>query len=157
MYLLAVADTLSKFPYTLEELRQDNPLTSFPLVMTPEELAAWGVFAVEEAGPPEFNEQTESIEIGAPALVDGKWIRAWSVVAAAPEEVERRTIVQAGLIRTERNRLLTATDYSQLPDFSGGSHNHEAITAYRQALRGVPQQPGFPWSVDWPVPDLERP
>jgi hypothetical protein len=157
MYLLITNDNVSKFPYTLEELRADNPHTSFPIQMSEEELAAWGVFEVEDQSPPEFNEQTESIEIGAPALVDGKWIRAWSVVAAAPEEVERRTIVQAGLIRTERNRLLTATDYSQLPDFSGGSHNHEAITAYRQALREVPQQSGFPWSVDWPVPDLERP
>lgn len=157
MYLLAADDTATKFPYTLEELRADNPNTSFPLQMSEEELAAWGVFEVEDQSPPAYNEQTESLEIGAPALVDGRWVRAWSVVAAEHEEIERRYIVQAGLIRTERNRLLSATDYSQLPDFTGGSHNQVAITAYRQALREVPQQTGFPWSVAWPVPDLERP
>lgn len=155
MYLLAVNDILTKFPYTLEELRQDNPQTSFPLVMTAEELAEWGVFAVEEQTPPAFNEQTESVEVAAPALVSGVWVRQQTVVAAEPDEVERRTVNQAALIRTERNLRLAATDYSQLADSPMGEHEQIALTDYRQALRDVPQQPGFPWSVNWPVPDLE--
>lgn len=153
MYLLAVNDTLTKFPYTLEELRQDNPQTSFPLVMTAEELASWGVFAVEEQTPPAFNEQTESIEVAAPALVNNVWVRSQTVVAAEPDEVERRRAIQAAIIRTERNRILTLTDYSQLFDFPGSNAEKAALTQFRQALREVPQQPGFPWAVVWPTPD----
>ena len=153
MYLLTANDTVGKFPYSLEELRTDNPYTSFPHPISEEELAAWGVYEVEDQSPPAFNEQTESIEIEAPALVDGKWIRAWSVVAAGPEEVERRYIAKAGLIRTERNKLLAATDYSQLPDYPGSSADKAALTQFRQALREVPQQSGFPWAVVWPMPD----
>lgn len=155
MYLLAVNDTLTKFPYTLEELHQDNPQTSFPLVMTAEELAAWSVFEVVEQTPPAFNEQTESIEVAAPALVNGVWVRLQTVVPAEPDEVERRTAIQAAIIRTERNRLLAASDYSQLADFPMGEHIYRVITEQRQALREVPQQLGFPWAVNWPVPDLE--
>lgn len=157
MYILTDDSAVLKFPYSVEELRSDNPNTSFPLLMSEEELAEWGVFTVEDQDPPAYNEQTESIEIGPPALVDGKWVRECNVIQAELAEVQRRNVVQTGIIRAERNRLLAATDYSQLADFSGGSHNQLAITAYRQALREVPQQPSFPWSVVWPVPDLELP
>ena len=156
-YLLASNNAVSKFPYSLEELRSDNPQTSFPAEMSEEELAEWEVYSVKEQDPPAYNEQTESIEIGTPALVDGKWIREWTVIPAELAEVQRRNVVQAGIIRTERNRLLAATDYSQLADFSGSNHIRVAITNYRQLLREVPQQPNFPWSVVWPVPELERP
>lgn len=152
MYLLAVNDTLTKFPYTLEELRQDNPLTSFPLVMTAEELAAWGVFEVVEQTPPAFNEQTESIEVAAPALVNGVWVRLQTVVSAEPDEVERRTAAQAAIIRTERNRVLAVTDYSQLADYQRTSAVKEKLVVFRQALRDLPEQPGFPWAIIWPEP-----
>lgn len=148
MYLLAVNDTLTKFPYTLEELRQDNPLTSFPLVMTAEELAAWGVFEVAEQTPPAFNEQTESIDVAAPALVNGVWVRLQTVVPAEPDEVERRTFMEAHKLRMRRNQLLTESDYTQLTDFPGSSDEAAAARIYRQALRDEPQQPGFPWVSD---------
>lgn len=153
MYLLAVNDTLTKFPYTLEELRQDNPQTSFPLEMTAEELAAWGVFEVVEQTPPASNEQTESIEVAAPALVNGVWVRLQTVVSAEPDEVERRTAAQATIIRTERNRVLAVSDYSQLADYQGTSKDKEELAVFRQALRDVPEQSGFPWNIAWPVPN----
>lgn len=157
MYLLITNDTVSRFPYTLEELRADNPHTSFPLQMGEEELAAWGVFEVETQSPPAFNEQTESLEPAAPALVDGRWVRKWITSLAPAEEVERRTTEQARIIRSERNRLLASTDFSQLPDFAGGSQSQAALAEYRQALRGLPQQSGFPWAVVWPEPTVPQP
>lgn len=57
---------------------------------------------------------------------------------------------KAASVRQERNQRLTACDWTQLPDVD------PAITAawvpYRQALRDVPEQPGFPDNVQWPVP-----
>jgi hypothetical protein len=154
MYLLASNNTISKFPYTLEELRSDNPRTSFPAILSEEELAVWGVFNVDEQGPPTFNEATESIEIGAPTYLDGKWVAEWIVTPAGTEEVERRTAAQAHLIRTERNSVLAFTDYSQLPDYPGSTEDKVAFTQFRQALREVPQQSDFPWNVVWPSLDL---
>lgn len=51
-------------------------------------------------------------------------------------------------VRAERNRLLAASDWTQLPDVPEALRSAWAI--YRQALRDIPQQSGFPASVVWP-------
>lgn len=50
--------------------------------------------------------------------------------------------------RQVRNLLLTASDWTQLPD---ASVNKQAWADYRQALRDIPQQPEFPTDISWPV------
>lgn len=59
------------------------------------------------------------------------------------------TIVEftANEIRTKRNSLLAETDYLALSDTTLSSD----MAAYRQALRDVTSQAGFPTSVTWPT------
>jgi len=57
----------------------------------------------------------------------------------------------AAQARAERDRLLAATDWTQLPDVPEATR--AAWAEYRQALRDVPQQDGFPLTITWP----ERP
>lgn len=52
-------------------------------------------------------------------------------------------------VRAQRNKLLAACDWTGLPDVNVDG---EAWRAYRQALRDVSQQPGFPHEVTWPAP-----
>lgn len=49
--------------------------------------------------------------------------------------------------RAKRDALLRDSDWTQLPD---APVDRAAWAAYRQALREVPLQPGFPASVTWP-------
>lgn len=53
-------------------------------------------------------------------------------------------------IRQKRARYLQASDWTQLPDVP--LESRAAWAEYRQALRDVPEQPGFPVNVEWPVP-----
>ena len=53
-----------------------------------------------------------------------------------------------GDVRKERDRRLSATDWTQLPDVPLATKEVWAI--YRQALRDVTLQPD-PFSVVWPV------
>lgn len=53
----------------------------------------------------------------------------------------------AAKVRTERNAKIAACDWRMLNDMSVS----ELWKAYRQALRDVPQQAGFPENVVWPV------
>lgn len=50
-------------------------------------------------------------------------------------------------IRLERNALLTQTDYTQTPD---SPPDTAEWATYRQALRDIPAQEGFPFEVQWP-------
>ena len=149
-YIHAENSIVIEYPYSIEKMRSDNPQTSFPIEMSAEELAEWGVFAVEEQVPPDFNKQTEFLEIGDPTQVDGKWVSGWNVIQASPEEVDRQTFAQASIIRLERDRMLCRTDFTQLADYSCSIDDQISLKKYRQALRDVPQQSGFPWSVTWP-------
>ena len=54
-------------------------------------------------------------------------------------------------IRVKRNTLIAETDFLMMPDYPISDEDLEAVKAYRQALRDVPQQSGFPQEIDWPA------
>lgn len=49
--------------------------------------------------------------------------------------------------RLQRDELLKGSDWTQLPD---APVNHQAWSDYRQALRDIPEQSGFPTDINWP-------
>ena len=51
-------------------------------------------------------------------------------------------------VRESRDRLLDESDWTQVAD---APVDQAAWATYRQALRDIPQQPGFPENVTWPV------
>lgn len=53
-------------------------------------------------------------------------------------------------VRTERSERLRSSDWTQLPDNSLSGIEKAAWATYRQLLRSVPQQSGFPTDVEWP-------
>ena len=58
---------------------------------------------------------------------------------------------KASTIRQQRNALLSATDYKMMPDYPMSELCRENLKLYRQLLRDIPEQPGFPNSVVWPI------
>lgn len=60
-------------------------------------------------------------------------------------------------VRAKRDRLITETDYYLMPDYPANPQNLEELKVYRQALRDLPVQEGFPRNVRWPaVPKFLR-
>lgn len=55
---------------------------------------------------------------------------------------------QAGSVRDQRTQKLKDSDWTQVAD---APVDQAAWATYRQALRDVPSQAGFPWEVQWPV------
>lgn len=87
----------------------------------------------------------------------GKW-QAEAVPARTPEAPPQGNPSPKGRVlmaRAKRNGLLSVTDYTMLPDFPGGPESVTAWKAYRQALRDVPTQPGFPDEISWPTPPVK--
>ena len=53
--------------------------------------------------------------------------------------------------RQERDSLLSETYFYVIPDYPSTEEGLEEVKAYRQALRDVPNQEGFPRSIEWPI------
>lgn len=51
--------------------------------------------------------------------------------------------------KAKRAELLAQSDWTQLPDVPLATK--DAWATYRQALRDITTQPGYPTSIDWPV------
>jgi hypothetical protein len=147
MYVLAPNQTVEIFPYSIGALRRDNPNTSFPRNPSDAVLADWNVFPVVEQSPPEYNPANQNLNQLNPTLVDGEWLQTWQVTAASAEEIAERLQSKEAEVRQQRNELLSACDWTQLPDSPA---DHDAWAAYRQELRDVTGQEGFPWDVVWP-------
>ncbi|WP_279173197.1 tail fiber assembly protein [Parasutterella excrementihominis] len=65
-----------------------------------------------------------------------------------PEEIKER---KAAEVRAQRDYLLNKTDYLVSGDYPISAEDLAKVKAYRQALRDLPEQEGFPESVEWPT------
>ena len=52
--------------------------------------------------------------------------------------------------RAKRDKLLADTDWTQVLDAPIDATTREAYRVYRQALRDIPEQEGFPSTIIWP-------
>lgn len=68
-------------------------------------------------------------------------------IVKAPEPTDEEVAEQ---VRIERDSKLAATDYLMMPDYPLPEEDRATVVAYRQALRDVPTQEGFPCEVVWP-------
>ena len=69
---------------------------------------------------------------------------SWSV-----EKIPEKTEAEKS-VRAKRDSLISETDYLLASDYPISAEDLEAVKVYRQALRDVPQQEGFPFDVVWP-------
>ena len=70
--------------------------------------------------------------------------KAMSLINIDPAKSASR---QATAARSERDILLSASDWTQVAD---APVDQAAWATYRQSLRDIPQQAGFPSNVTWP-------
>lgn len=75
---------------------------------------------------------------------------SWAV-EKIPEktEAEKREDAEKS-VRAKRDSRISETDYLLASDYPISAEDLEAVKVYRQALRDVPQQEGFPFDVVWP-------
>ena len=79
--------------------------------------------------------------------IGGKWYTKYSVAEMEQEAKDALDAQQAASQRAFRNQLLTDSDWTQLSDSPAETL---AWATYRQALRDISAQAGFPWDIAWP-------
>ena len=98
--------------------------------------------------------------------IDGKWYTFYKLgpvftdraatenepaKTAAEQEAEYKAIKdaeQAKSVRNQRTEKLKDSDWTQISDSTA---DKVAWATYRQALRDITTQAGFPWIIEWPV------
>lgn len=141
------------------EWRAANPNISMPRVWNQNVLDALNIEAVLEAPKPDAGPYQTVVRNGVVKDAKGNWVTAWEVrdMFSDDEEstkAEKEAAYQAGLdaeaakaVRAERDRKLAETDWMALSDVTMSAE----MATYRQALRDITAQAGFPHSITWPV------
>ena len=70
-------------------------------------------------------------------------------IAIVLTDAEYDTVLAASA-RQKRDRLIAVTDYLVTPDYPIEPDRLAKVKIYRQALRDIPEQSGFPRSITWP-------
>jgi len=135
---------------TDSEFRALHPNTSFPSTI---DYAAWGYDVIFEGPQPSGGTVYQySVRQGVEQL-NGKWYTkyVWGPTFDTPEAEAaykaKKDAEQAVAVRSTRNARLAACDWTQLSD---APVDDLAWAVYRQALRDITKQPGFPWTITWP-------
>lgn len=80
--------------------------------------------------------------------VDGKWFTKYSVSDLDADGIAAKDAEQAKSVREQRNRLIAECDWTQVED---SPVDKAAWATYRQELRDLPSQAGFPFDVTYPT------
>ena len=143
MYVKITNGQIDQYPYTVGNLRRDNPQTSFPRTIPAETLAEYGVYPVTVLDRPSVTSAQVADRQSEPSLVDGVWTLGWTVRNKTQAELDALAATE----RSKRDGLLAKSDWTQVAD---APVDKAAWATYRQALRDVPAQSGFPTTISWP-------
>ena len=80
--------------------------------------------------------------------VDGKWFTKYSVSDLDADGITAKDAEQAKSVRATRNSLIAECDWTQVAD---SPVDKAAWATYRQELRDLPLQDGFPFDVIYPT------
>ena len=79
--------------------------------------------------------------------VDGKWYTKYGVNNMDVDAITAKDEEQAKSVRASRTEKLKDSDWTQVAD---SPVDQAAWATYRQALRDITAQEGFPWDLEWP-------
>lgn len=103
-----------------------------------------------------YNALLEKLVPCAP-YVEGDWVFTVEVASLSDEEKQAQEEAKKAQVRADRNQRLSSCDWTQLGDSTA---DKAAWAAYRQSLRDITSQEGFPDTVEWPrypgQPDLQQ-
>ena len=148
-----------------DEFRRLHEGLGLPKLLTEEVINEWGADIVFE-GPQatggtvyQYSQRSGVVQIGdkwytnyvlGPIFTDREAQGDQPAQTAAEQEAEykaRKDAEQAANVRRTRNEKLKDCDWTQIAD----STADKAVWAtYRQALRDITAQSGFPWTITWP-------
>lgn len=137
-----------KYPYSIQDLKKDNPNVSFPSIIDEPTKFGYSMLPIQKIEVQE--DYTKNILEELPELIDGIWTQSWSITDATQEEIDQRLSIKWQEVRDERGGRLNSSDWTQLPDSPFTEEQKNAWRQYRQELRDITNQAN-PFEVIYPV------
>jgi hypothetical protein len=145
------------------EIRKLNPNVSLPKVWNSNVYDTLGIDPVLETPKPDTTgDYKVVVRDGAEQDANNNWVQAWverdmfsdtTEDGVTTTKAEHEAVYQARLdteaaanVRSERDQKLKETDWMGMSDVTMSTE----WATYRQALRDVPSQDGFPHTITWP-------
>lgn len=150
MYVKVENGSVEEYPYTIRQLRRDNPRVSFPKEIADSMLSSYGVYPVTVETEPSYTPRTQTIsQNSTPTLSNGAWTLGWTVSSKTSDEIQAYDDDVAEGNRIIRNQKLAETDFYALSDVTMSA----AMATYRQALRDITTHANWPNLADddWPT------
>ena len=133
--------------YTITKLLEDESGTSFPALISDELLESFDIFRVTIDSKPATTYQQNAL-LQSPVFEDGHWVQHWNIVTVSEQEAQLNLERKTNDVRDERNRYLQDSDWTQGKDIPDSISN--LWKQYRQDLRDLTNQSGFPFDVIFP-------
>ena len=150
MFVKVKDGSIEKYPYSIEEMRQDHSNVCFPANLTKEVMAEFGVYEVGYQSVSSYDQRTQYVEHStSPSLVNDVYVLTTSIHSKNSDQLAKYDSALASQARNERNKLLSDTDWTQYKDIDETVSSR--YTQYRQALRDLTSQSGFPLNITWPT------
>jgi hypothetical protein len=146
--------TVITYPYTYQSFKKDHPSVSLPMKKfeDPQYMKEkYGLIVVVKEEPPYYDQETHYVTwSNIPEYLNGRYVLAVAVREIRPPiegTMEHDSIKR----EVDRTRIieLSKTDWTQLPDVS--EEIQLKWREFRQQLRDIPSQVGYPLDIKWPV------
>jgi hypothetical protein len=155
---------------TQGEIRRSMPNTSLPRVWTADICDSLGIDPVLAAPAPAASGEYKVVSRnGVVQDALGNWVEAYVERDMFADYVDedgalqspkhhkkkrtqpRKNAEAATAVRAERDKLIASCDWMAIKAFEGGTTVSTEWATYRQALRDVSAQAGFPNDITWPT------
>jgi hypothetical protein len=147
IYLKINTDQTIKYPYSIQELKLENPNTSFPETINNDIILEYNIHQVINVN--KGSDHTKNYTEGEPILVNGLYFQNWIITDATQEEIDQHISRKWSEVRSVRDLELKTTDFTMLEDFPQRGTKLIAWKNYRQALRDITLQTD-PFNITFP-------
>lgn len=133
-------------PYSLFQLRKDNPNTSFPKNLSLELLESYGVYECKQEVRPEYDPLTQAAESSGIFYENNQYVQKWQVSQLNQSIAESNIRNRRDNILAEEIDKINGIWWEQMSE-----EKKQQWRDYRQNLLDIPQQSGFPFNTIWPI------
>ena len=148
MYLKVSGSSIT-YPYSVQNLKNENPNISFPTIISDSLLESFNIYQVEMKNSGYDSDDTKDVTEVTPILSGSIYIQTYTISDADTETISKRREIKWSEVRSGRDSLLSESDWTQFNDSPISGSTLTDWQTYRQSLRDITNQ-SDPYDITWP-------